>query len=47
MGKPEEAIRNALGSVLQMSFIQQTTPLSDQDIQAVAAYLKSLEESQQ
>ncbi|MCZ7574276.1 MAG: cytochrome c [Ardenticatenaceae bacterium] len=47
VGKPEEAIRNALGSVLQMSFIQQTTPLSDQDIQAVAAYLKSLEESQQ
>lgn len=38
-GKPEEAIQNALGLVQQMSFIH----LSDQEIEAVATYLKYLE----
>lgn len=47
VGKSEEAIANALGTVLQMSFIQQTTPLSDQDIEALEAYLASLEETQE
>lgn len=38
-GKPEEAIQNALGLVLQMNFLE----LSDQEIKAVATYLKYLE----
>lgn len=38
-GKPEEAIQNALGLVLQMQIVK----LNDQEIRAVAAYLKYLE----
>lgn len=38
-GKSAEAIRQALGTVLQMSIIE----LTDEEIEAVAAYLKYLE----
>ena len=38
-GKSPEAIKQALGTVLQMSFIS----LTEEDIEAVAAFLKHLE----
>lgn len=41
-GKSAGAIKQALGIVIQMAFISQKTPLSDEDIEAVAAYLKYL-----
>lgn len=44
VGKSQEAIGNALGLVEMMSFIQQTTPLNEEDIEALAAYLKHLEQ---
>jgi mono/diheme cytochrome c family protein len=42
-GKPLESIKLALGTVEQMFFISQTTPLTEEDIEAIAAYLKYLE----
>jgi len=41
-GKSEGEISNALASVEQMQFIMLNTPLSKEDIAAVAAYLKKL-----
>lgn len=42
-GKPPEAIKQALGTNVQMFFISETTPLTEEDIEALAAYLKYLE----
>jgi len=42
-GKSSETIKQALGTVEQMFLVSEVTPLSEEDIEAIAAYLKYLE----